>query len=65
MKFNSRLKIPADTEFPRHAFNWEYRLIYQQFMGGVAPRKIAKEFNISRQRVHDIVKIYGGQRWST
>jgi len=39
-------------------YNPEYRLVYRQFMGGVAPRKIAKEFNISRQRVHDIVKIY-------
>jgi DNA invertase Pin-like site-specific DNA recombinase len=39
-------------------YNPEYRLVYRQFMGGVAPRKIAREFNISRQRVHDIVKIY-------
>ena len=48
-------------------YNYWYLLIYKQFMGGVAPRKIAKEFNISRQRVHDIVKIYRRQayKWHT
>ena len=42
----------------RIEYNPEYILVHRQFMSGIASRKIAREFNISRQRVHDIVKIY-------
>lgn len=31
--------------------------VYAAFCAGIAPRKIAKEFGISRQRVHDIIRI--------
>lgn len=60
-QFNTEMIKAALRECDAAPFSWEYRLVYRMFMSGHAPRKIAREFNISRQRVHDIVKIYRRQ----